>query len=139
MEAGATVSRESRRLPSTCEFPITTPHSANGSGHFKTGVLPLEIKADGKGLAKNMSEDLPPISDIEAMFAHLSSRVRIPTRANGYANHLAPGHCQSSRKAQRSQAACGDDVLVSCNHILSVALLTSQRHRVPFASPWDDR
>ncbi|WWD22469.1 hypothetical protein CI109_106962 [Kwoniella shandongensis] len=44
-------------------------------GHYKTGVKPLGQKADIKTAIKGMSEDLPPMNDIETMFDHLVSRV----------------------------------------------------------------
>ncbi|WVQ93615.1 hypothetical protein IAU59_000691 [Kwoniella sp. CBS 9459] len=43
--------------------------------HFKTGIKPLGMKADIKQAIKGMSEDLPPMNDIEVMFDHLVSRV----------------------------------------------------------------
>lgn len=42
---------------------------------YKTGILPLGQKVEIKQAIKNMSEDLPPMNDIETMFDHLVSRV----------------------------------------------------------------
>lgn len=50
------------------------PKPAN-LGSFVTGVRPLGQELDIKAAVRNMSEDLPPISDIEAMFDHLVSRI----------------------------------------------------------------
>ena len=46
------------------------------SGSYKSGIRPLGNGVDVKTAIKNMSEDLPPMSDIETMFDHLVSRVR---------------------------------------------------------------
>ncbi|WVR03552.1 hypothetical protein IAU60_000544 [Kwoniella sp. DSM 27419] len=43
--------------------------------HFKTGIRPLGMKQEIKAAVKGMSEDLPPMNDIEVMFDHLVSRV----------------------------------------------------------------
>lgn len=45
------------------------------SGSYKTGIKPLGLKSEIRHAIKNLSEDLPPISDIEQMFDHLVSRV----------------------------------------------------------------
>ncbi|WVW81897.1 hypothetical protein I302_103896 [Kwoniella bestiolae CBS 10118] len=54
---------------------------------FKTGVKPLGQKLDIRNAIKNMSEDLPPMNDIEVMFDHLVSRmpdiVQLVKRLNG--------------------------------------------------------
>ncbi|ORX34744.1 hypothetical protein BD324DRAFT_131575 [Kockovaella imperatae] len=56
-------------------------------GSYKTGIKPLELKMDKGIAAKNLSEDLPPLSDVEAMFDHLVSRVpdlvKVVERLNG--------------------------------------------------------
>ena len=44
-------------------------------GSYKTGIKPLGQKLEIKNAIKNLSEDLPPMSDVEAMFDHLVSRV----------------------------------------------------------------
>jgi hypothetical protein len=51
-------------------------------GSYKTGIKPLGLKSEIRNAIKNLSEDLPPISDIEQMFDHLVSRVSAfkPTR-----------------------------------------------------------
>lgn len=48
------------------------------SGHYKTGIKPLPSSVDAKGAVKGISEDLPPMSDVELMFDHLVSRVSQP-------------------------------------------------------------
>ena len=45
------------------------------SGHYKTGVKPLDQAKDIRNAVKNLSDDLPPMNEIEAMFDHLVSRV----------------------------------------------------------------
>jgi len=45
------------------------------SGSFRSGIKPLGMKNEIRHAIKNLSEDLPPISDIEQMFDHLVSRV----------------------------------------------------------------
>jgi hypothetical protein len=45
------------------------------SGSYKSGVKPLGLKSEIRHAIKNLSDDLPPISDIEQMFDHLVSRV----------------------------------------------------------------
>ncbi|WVQ62591.1 uncharacterized protein L199_000733 [Kwoniella botswanensis] len=54
---------------------------------YKTGVKPLGQKLDIRNAIKNMSEDLPPMNDIEVMFDHLVSRmpdiVQLVKRLNG--------------------------------------------------------
>ncbi|ORY22614.1 hypothetical protein BCR39DRAFT_551149, partial [Naematelia encephala] len=55
--------------------------------HFKSGIKSLGQNQEVKSAAKNMSEDLPPMHDVEAMFAHLVSRVpdlvKLVRRLNG--------------------------------------------------------
>lgn len=45
------------------------------SGPYNTGIRPLPSSVDAKGAVKGISEDLPPMSDVELMFDHLVSRV----------------------------------------------------------------
>ena len=56
-------------------------------GHYKTGVKPLGQKLDVKNAIKNLSDDLPPLHEIERMFDHLVSRVpdlvKLVERLNG--------------------------------------------------------
>ena len=49
----------------------------NISGSFRSGIKPLGMKNEIRHAIKNLSEDLPPISDIEQMFDHLVSRVSL--------------------------------------------------------------
>jgi len=60
--------------------PVSYPNPCVGSqlidsGSFRSGVKPLGMKNEIRHAIKNLSEDLPPISDIEQMFDHLVSRV----------------------------------------------------------------
>lgn len=48
---------------------------ARHRGKFSSGVKPLGQSVDVRNAIKNMSEDLPPMNDIESMFDHLVSRV----------------------------------------------------------------
>ena len=45
-------------------------------GSFRSGIRPLGPSVGLKSAIKGTSEDLPPINEIQAMFAHLVSRVR---------------------------------------------------------------
>jgi len=63
-------SRPVCKLPSPC---IGTQLTVSGS--FWSGIKPLGMKNEIRHAIKNLSEDLPPISDIEQMFDHLVSRV----------------------------------------------------------------
>nr|XP_018266781.1 DNA repair protein Rad8 [Kwoniella dejecticola CBS 10117]OBR88939.1 DNA repair protein Rad8 [Kwoniella dejecticola CBS 10117] len=64
--------------------PKKAPVNLNG---YKTGVKPLGQKLDIRNAIKAMSEDLPPMNDIEIMFDHLVSRmpdiVQLVKRLNG--------------------------------------------------------
>nr|XP_019014690.1 DNA repair protein Rad8 [Kwoniella pini CBS 10737]OCF53471.1 DNA repair protein Rad8 [Kwoniella pini CBS 10737] len=64
--------------------PKKAPVNLNG---YKTGVKPLGQKLEIRHAIKNMSEDLPPMNDIEIMFDHLVSRmpdiVQLVKRLNG--------------------------------------------------------
>ena len=53
----------------------SSQYKAHHSASYSTGITLLGQKADVKNAIKNMSEDLPPMNDIEAMFDHLVSRV----------------------------------------------------------------
>jgi hypothetical protein len=78
------------------------------SGDYKTGVLPLGQKADIKNAIKNMSEDLPPMRDIETMFDHLVSRVpdvtKLVSQLNGRKLRVATMCSYVAVSASRSQA-----------------------------------
>jgi hypothetical protein len=65
-----------RNQQSSCMrlFSIATC-ADNRSGYYKTGVRPLGQDMEVKQAIKNMSEDLPPLNDVETMFDHLVSRV----------------------------------------------------------------
>ena len=52
-----------------------TQGNVDSSSSFRSGVLALGQKLEVKQAIKNMSEDLPPMNDIESMFDHLVSRV----------------------------------------------------------------
>jgi hypothetical protein len=54
------------------------------SGSFRSGIKPLGMKNEIRHAIKNLSEDLPPISDIEQMFDHLVSRVGHHGDATGF-------------------------------------------------------
>lgn len=78
---GVKRSRVSKSLWRICEsacrascihYPVLT---GLPSGKFKTGVTPLRKDYDVIKAAKNLSEELPPINDVEMMFDHLTSRV----------------------------------------------------------------
>jgi hypothetical protein len=56
-------------------LPRTSVPQLTGSGSFRSGIKPLGMKNEIKQAIKNLSEELPPISDIEQMFDHLVSRV----------------------------------------------------------------
>ncbi|WVQ76242.1 hypothetical protein IAR50_005907 [Cryptococcus sp. DSM 104548] len=51
------------------------PRKSAALGNFDSGVLPLGQNVDIKLAVKDMSEDLPPMSNVEAMFDHLVSRM----------------------------------------------------------------
>jgi hypothetical protein len=59
-------------------------------GHYKTGIKPLPSSVDAKSAVKGISEDLPPMSDVELMFDHLVSRVSelCPSAGRPTANSL---------------------------------------------------
>ena len=66
---------------------------ADGSNGYKTGVKPLPGTENIKQAIKNVSEDLPPLHDVELMFDHLVSRVpsipKLVDRLNGRKLRLA--------------------------------------------------
>ncbi|TYJ54912.1 hypothetical protein B9479_004420 [Cryptococcus floricola] len=51
------------------------PRKSAAMANFDTGVIPLGQNIDIKLAVKDMSEDLPPMSNVEAMFDHLVSRM----------------------------------------------------------------
>lgn len=87
---------------------------------YKTGVEPLGQKQDVKNAVKNLSEDLPPICDIEAMFDHLVSRVSGAIERM-FADRAGTGHCRPSLSLKRSEAQ-------SCHHVLVSYLLMTRNN-----------
>jgi hypothetical protein len=67
----------------SCQVYIPSGTELTISGSFRSGIKPLGMKNEIRHAIKNLSEDLPPISDIEQMFDHLVSRVGHSGRA-GY-------------------------------------------------------
>lgn len=75
MEDGIVRRRRPRRQRRwSCEHHLSALTLMHRHG-YKTGIKPLGQSLDVKNAIKNISDDLPPINDIELMFDHLVSRV----------------------------------------------------------------
>jgi hypothetical protein len=72
---GQSRQEEGRTQSVSCQIPILSGTQLTISGSFRSGIKPLGMKNEIRHAIKNLSEDLPPISDIEQMFDHLVSRV----------------------------------------------------------------
>jgi hypothetical protein len=84
------VARWSKSPRCICESKSCRADNRNG---YKTGVKPLPGTENIKTAIKNVSENLPPMHDVELMFDHLVSRVpavtKLVDRLNGRKLRLA--------------------------------------------------